>query len=74
MIGIGAAGTVYRVERPGGHVIAVKKLRWVEKEKEGGKRKKGLLAEVEVLGNVRHRNIAKLLGCCSSNEETFLLY
>ena len=38
------------------------------------KPKKWVLAEVEVLGNVSHRNIVKLLGCCSNNEETLLLY
>ena len=38
------------------------------------KPKKCVLAEVEVLGNVRHMNIVKLLGCFSNNEETLLLY
>lgn len=45
-----------------------------ERERERERETKGVLAEVEVLGNVRHRNIVKLLGCCSSNEETLLLY
>lgn len=72
IIGMGSAGTVYRAEMPGGEVIAVKKLWKVQKD--GGRRKRGVLAEVEVLGTVRHRNIVRLLGCCSNNEDTLLLY
>eukprot|EP01018_Ginkgo_biloba_P031295 Gb_21276 [translate_table: standard] len=72
IIGMGAAGTVYKAEMPGGEVIAVKKLWRIQKE--AGRRKVGVLAEVDVLGNVRHRNIVRLLGCCSNNENTLLLY
>ncbi|MFS7957462.1 putative protein kinase RLK-Pelle-LRR-XI-1 family [Helianthus anomalus] len=57
---------------PGGEIIAVKKLRG--KNQETIRRRKGVLAEVEVLGNVRHRNIVRLLGCCSNKECTMLLY
>ena len=35
---------------------------------------KWVLSMVEVLGNIRNKNIVKLLGCCSNNEETLLLY
>ncbi|XP_042506343.1 leucine-rich repeat receptor-like protein kinase TDR [Macadamia integrifolia] len=72
IIGMGSAGTVYRAEMPGGEIIAVKKL-W-SKHKETVRRRRGVLAEVEVLGNVRHRNIVRLLGCCSNSESTLLLY
>lgn len=60
---------------PNGEIIAVKKL-W-GKNKENGKirrRKSGVLAEVDVLGNVRHRNIVRLLGCCTNRDCTMLLY
>ncbi|MQM18210.1 hypothetical protein Taro_051198 [Colocasia esculenta] len=79
IIGMGSTGTVYRAEMPGGEVIAVKKL-W-GKQKEAAmmmparvRRRGGVLAEVEVLGSVRHRNIVRLLGCCSNRETTLLLY
>ncbi|CAM8906052.1 unnamed protein product [Rhodiola kirilowii] len=72
IIGMGGAGTVYRAEMPGGETIAVKKL-W-GKHKDLLRRRRGVLAEVEVLGNVRHRNIVRLLGCCSNKETTMLLY
>lgn len=72
IIGMGSAGTVYRAEMPGGETIAIKKL-W-GKQKETSRRRRGVLAEVDVLGNVRHRNIVRLLGCCSNRESTMLLY
>ncbi|XP_076913047.1 leucine-rich repeat receptor-like protein kinase TDR [Bidens hawaiensis] len=72
IVGTGSTGTVYKTEMPGGEIIAVKKLRG--KNKETIRRRKGVLAEVEVLGNVRHRNIVRLLGCCSNKECTMLLY
>ena len=33
-----------------------------------------MLAEVEVLGHLRHRNIVRLLGWCTDGEDTLLLY
>ena len=33
-----------------------------------------MLAEVEVLGHLRHRNIIRLLGWCTDKEATLLLY
>ncbi|MFS7957470.1 putative protein kinase RLK-Pelle-LRR-XI-1 family [Helianthus anomalus] len=72
IIGTGSTGTVYKTEMPGGEIIAVKKLRG--KNQEMIRRRKGVLAEVEVLGNVRHMNIVRLLGCCSNKECTMLLY
>eukprot|EP00268_Persea_americana_P003651 TRINITY_DN11117_c1_g1_i1.p1 TRINITY_DN11117_c1_g1~~TRINITY_DN11117_c1_g1_i1.p1 ORF type:complete len:1060 (+),score=125.79 TRINITY_DN11117_c1_g1_i1:99-3182(+) len=75
IIGMGSTGTVYKAEMPGGEIIAVKKLWGKQKETFIVRRKKGgVLAEVDVLGNVRHRNIVRLLGCCSNNESTLLLY
>ncbi|KAL2555968.1 Leucine-rich repeat receptor-like protein kinase TDR [Forsythia ovata] len=69
---MGSTGTVYKAEMPGGEIIAVKKL-W-GKHKETIRKRRGVLAEVEVLGNVRHRNIVRLLGCCSNDKCTMLLY
>ncbi|KAJ6388899.1 hypothetical protein OIU77_027282 [Salix suchowensis] len=72
ILGMGSTGTVYKAEMPGGEIIAVKKL-W-GKHKENIRKRRGVLAEVDVLGNVRHRNIVRLLGCCSNRECTMLLY
>ncbi|KAL6530281.1 hypothetical protein OROHE_014634 [Orobanche hederae] len=72
IIGMGSTGTVYKAEMPGGEIVAVKKLWWKNKENIGIRR--GVLAEVDVLSNVRHRNIVRLLGCCSNNQCTLLLY
>jgi serine/threonine protein kinase len=71
---MGSAGTVYKAEMPGGEIIAVKKLWCKQKESNIIRRRRGVLAEVDVLGNVRHRNIVRLLGCCSNKECTMLLY
>ncbi|KAF2311702.1 hypothetical protein GH714_026161 [Hevea brasiliensis] len=49
IIGMGSTGTVYKAEMPGGEIIAVKKL-W-GKHKENIRRRRGVLAEVDVLGN-----------------------
>ncbi|KAK9724435.1 hypothetical protein RND81_05G071500 [Saponaria officinalis] len=73
IIGMGSAGTVYRAEMPGGEVIAIKKL-WGKQKETSRRRRTGVLAEVEVLGNVRHRNIVRLLGCCTNKHTTMLLY
>ncbi|GMH19699.1 hypothetical protein Nepgr_021540 [Nepenthes gracilis] len=73
IIGMGSTGTVYRAEMPGGEIVAVKKL-WGKQKETVRMRKGGVLAEVDVLGNVRHRNIVRLLGCCSNKETAMLLY
>ncbi|XP_021905673.1 leucine-rich repeat receptor-like protein kinase TDR [Carica papaya] len=73
IIGMGSTGTVYKAEMPGGEIIAVKKL-WGKHKDSNIRRRRGVLAEVEVLGNVRHRNIVRLLGCCSNRDFTMLLY
>ncbi|GAB2265436.1 hypothetical protein Dimus_000491 [Dionaea muscipula] len=73
ILGVGSTGTVYRAEMPGGEIIAVKKL-WAKRKETVRMRQGGVLAEVDVLGNVRHRNIVRLLGCCSNKDTTLLLY
>ncbi|KAJ1267237.1 hypothetical protein BS78_07G041300 [Paspalum vaginatum] len=90
IVGAGSSGTVYRAKMPSGEVIAVKKLWQPAGQKEAAaeapKRKEepdtgggdggggGVLAEVEVLGHLRHRNIVRLLGWCTNGEATLLLY
>uniref|UniRef100_A0A0E0LR61 non-specific serine/threonine protein kinase n=1 Tax=Oryza punctata TaxID=4537 RepID=A0A0E0LR61_ORYPU len=87
IVGAGSSGTVYRAKMPNGEVIAVKKL-WqapaaqkeaapdhnqkLRQDSDGGSKR--TVAEVEVLGHLRHRNIVRLLGWCTNGESTMLLY
>ncbi|KAK4490979.1 hypothetical protein RD792_001700 [Penstemon davidsonii] len=73
MIGSGGSGKVYKiaVDREGQYV-AVKRIcsdkkldHFLEKE---------FLAEVQILGSVRHSNIVKLLCCISSDDSKLLVY
>ncbi|ONK80378.1 uncharacterized protein A4U43_C01F17020 [Asparagus officinalis] len=73
ILGMGSTGTVYRAEMPGGEIIAVKKL-WAPQKEHKQKKRPAILAEVEVLGSVKHRNIVKLLGYCNNRDTTMLLY
>ncbi|KAM0945631.1 putative protein kinase RLK-Pelle-LRR-XI-1 family [Dioscorea sansibarensis] len=83
IIGMGSTGTVYRADMPSGDIIAVKKLWGRHKDEKPSVSRRSraaaaaaaaTLAEVQVLGSVRHRNIVRLLGCCSNHESTLLLY
>ncbi|KAF8669948.1 hypothetical protein HU200_051130 [Digitaria exilis] len=87
IVGAGSSGTVYRAKMPNGDVIAVKKL-WQqppaqketqpqpppETKKKDHDDGEVVTAEVEVLGNLRHRNIVRLLGWCTNGEVTLVLY
>ncbi|XP_057827828.1 MDIS1-interacting receptor like kinase 1 [Cryptomeria japonica] len=73
IIGMGATGTVYRAEMPRGEgTVAVKKLWKTHQDLEVSD--PGIIAEVEVLGNLRHRNILRLLGYCYNDVNTLLIY
>ncbi|XP_019058640.1 PREDICTED: probable LRR receptor-like serine/threonine-protein kinase At1g34110 [Tarenaya hassleriana] len=73
VIGKGCSGTVYRAEMPNGEIVAVKKL-WKTKIDEGEPAIDSFAAEILILGNIRHRNIVKLLGYCSNKSVKLLLY
>lgn len=68
IIGMGGTGTVYKAEMPSGEIVAVKKLYNMDKKKPG------FLAEVDVLGRLRHRNIVRLLGYCYNYSNPMLIY
>ncbi|XP_059638246.1 receptor-like protein kinase 5 [Cornus florida] len=72
MIGSGGSGKVYRVpvNSSEDEFVAVKRI-W-NNRKLDQKLEKQFLAEVEILGTIRHSNIVKLL-CCMSNETSKLL-
>ncbi|KAI5059455.1 hypothetical protein GOP47_0025774 [Adiantum capillus-veneris] len=76
VIGKGGSGTVYKCATPSGYV-AVKRLPGSFGKAEvgaGGSHDHGFSAEIQTLGKIRHRNIVRLLGCCSSKETNFLVY
>ncbi|XWS70297.1 hypothetical protein CRYUN_Cryun03dG0035900 [Craigia yunnanensis] len=73
IIGSGGSGKVYRILiNRSGESVAVKKI-WNTKKLDH-KLEKEFLAEVEILGNIRHSNIVKLLCCISSEDSKLLVY
>ncbi|KAM7489202.1 hypothetical protein LguiB_026686 [Lonicera macranthoides] len=71
-IGTGGYGSVYRAQLPSGKVVALKKLHHFEAEEPAFD--KSFKNEVEVLSNIRHKNIVKLYGFCLHNRCMFLVY
>ncbi|XP_060209584.1 receptor-like protein kinase HSL1 [Lycium barbarum] len=73
LIGSGGSGKVYRVGvNPNGNFLAVKRI-W-NKRNLDHRLEQQFLAEVEVLGSIRHSNIVKLLCCISSGNSKVLVY
>ncbi|KAI4375833.1 hypothetical protein MLD38_013654 [Melastoma candidum] len=70
VIGRGGAGVVYYGKMPDGTEIAVKKLLSFG----ANSRDHGFRAEIQTLGNIRHRNIVRLLAFCSNKETNLLVY
>ncbi|KAM7465260.1 hypothetical protein LguiB_012822 [Lonicera macranthoides] len=71
-IGTGGYGSVYRAQLPSGKIVALKKLLRFEAEEPAFD--KSFKNEVEVLSNIRHKNIVKLYGFCLHNRCMFLVY
>ncbi|KAK8969881.1 LRR receptor-like serine/threonine-protein kinase HSL2 [Platanthera guangdongensis] len=72
IIGRGGGGKVYRVSLAGGIVVAVKKI-WNARKLDSHLEKE-FLAEVKILGSIRHANIVKLLCCISGRNSKLLVY
>ncbi|XP_077213647.1 uncharacterized protein LOC143848570 [Tasmannia lanceolata] len=72
VIGKGGSSVVYRVETRIGQVIAVKKL-FPANNREFSERD-SFSAEVKTLGSIRHKNIVRLLGCCSNKNTRLLMF
>ncbi|XP_072958034.1 MDIS1-interacting receptor like kinase 2-like [Typha angustifolia] len=79
-IGSGAFGSVYKVTLPRivrvgevtlpkGKKIAVKKILEIEEERSIDEQ-----LEIQILTQIRHRNIVKFYGYCSTTQHKFLLY
>ncbi|GAB4847861.1 hypothetical protein Ancab_026921 [Ancistrocladus abbreviatus] len=70
VIGRGGAGIVYHGKLSNGEEIAVKKLLGFGPHSHDH----GFRAEIQTLGNIRHRNIVKLLAFCSNKLTNVLVY
>ncbi|KAM0851422.1 hypothetical protein ACQ4PT_052439 [Festuca glaucescens] len=84
VIGSGASGKVYKAVLGNGEVVAVKKLWGVapKKDNAGSNGDEGSAAaadssfdaEVRTLSKIRHKNIVKLLCCCTHDDSKLLVY
>lgn len=73
VVGSGGSGKVYRISTNRlGEYVAVKSI-WNDR-KWDEKLEKEFLAEVQILGTIRHSNIVKLLCCISSEKSKLLVY
>ncbi|KAF5957502.1 hypothetical protein HYC85_004727 [Camellia sinensis] len=73
VIGSGGSGKVYRVElNCSSEIVAVKRIQNIKKLDQ--KLEKQFLAEVEILGTIRHSNIVNLLSCISSETTKLIVY
>ncbi|KAJ0985111.1 hypothetical protein J5N97_003467 [Dioscorea zingiberensis] len=69
-LGSGGFGPVYQGVLDDGRVIAVKQLS-VGKSKQGEPQ---FLAEVKMITNIQHKNLVRLIGCCSEGSQRLLVY
>ncbi|XP_026434753.1 MDIS1-interacting receptor like kinase 2-like [Papaver somniferum] len=74
-IGAGGYGSVYKAKLSTGQVVAVKKLHSSDEDSDMIDHK-SFESEVQALTEIRHKNIVKLFGFCSSVERqiSFLIY
>ncbi|KAI3419309.1 Protein kinase domain-containing protein [Psidium guajava] len=72
-IGEGGSGRVYRALLPTGHALAIKKIRSSEGD-EIEQITASFINEIKLLTAIRHRNIVKFYGFCSSGPNKFLVY
>eukprot|EP00253_Pinus_taeda_P001528 PITA_01528 len=72
MLGKGGFGEVYKGRLPDGRVVAVKKLNG--RHTTQAAEEFLFLKEVKLISSVRHRNLVRLLGCCTRGHERLLVY
>uniref|UniRef100_A0A0D6QRZ0 Protein kinase domain-containing protein n=1 Tax=Araucaria cunninghamii TaxID=56994 RepID=A0A0D6QRZ0_ARACU len=70
LLGKGGFGEVYKGRLADGRVIAVKKL----SDRSSTQAMDEFLTEVKLISSVRHRNLVRLLGCCTHGHERLLVY
>ncbi|KAJ4844691.1 hypothetical protein Tsubulata_020666 [Turnera subulata] len=69
-LGEGGFGDVYKGTLKNGKIVAVKKLALGQSRRA----KTDFESEVALISNVHHRNLVRLLGCCSKGPELLLVY
>ncbi|XP_058098009.1 cysteine-rich receptor-like protein kinase 44 isoform X2 [Magnolia sinica] len=69
-LGQGGFGDVYKGVMKNGETVAVKKLMI----RESGREEADFESEVRLISNLHHRNLVRLLGCCSNGPELLLVY
>ncbi|KAJ7960004.1 Cysteine-rich receptor-like protein kinase [Quillaja saponaria] len=69
-LGEGGFGEVYKGTLKNGKVVAVKKLALGQSSRVDAT----FESEVKLISNVHHRNLVRLLGCCSKGPERLLVY
>ncbi|XP_058098010.1 cysteine-rich receptor-like protein kinase 43 isoform X3 [Magnolia sinica] len=69
-LGQGGFGDVYKGVMKNGKTVAVKKLMIHE----SGRAEADFESEVKLISNLHHRNLVRLLGCCSNGPELLLVY
>ncbi|VFQ86073.1 unnamed protein product [Cuscuta campestris] len=69
-LGEGGFGDVHKGTLKNGKIVAVKKLA-IEQSKQ---MEEDLESEVKLISNVHHRNLVRLLGCCTKGLDRFLIY
>ncbi|XP_026397859.1 G-type lectin S-receptor-like serine/threonine-protein kinase CES101 [Papaver somniferum] len=68
-LGHGGFGSVYKANLVNGQVVAVKRL-----AKGSGQGLEEFKNEVLVISKLQHRNLVRLLGCCTERDEKILVY
>ncbi|KAL5549809.1 hypothetical protein UlMin_005040 [Ulmus minor] len=70
LLGRGGFGPVFRGELEDGRLIAVKKLS-LNKSQQG---ESEFHAEVKMITSIQHKNLVRILGCCSDGPQRLLVY
>ncbi|KAH9295915.1 hypothetical protein KI387_039503 [Taxus chinensis] len=70
LVGKGGFGEVYKGRLVDGRTIAVKKLNG----RQSTQAMDEFVKEVELISSLRHRNLVRLLGCCTHGHERLLVY
>ncbi|KAM1087468.1 hypothetical protein EV1_013010 [Malus domestica] len=70
LLGVGGFGPVYQGRLGDGKLIAAKKL-CLNKSQQG---ESEFLTEVKLITSVQHKNLVRLIGCCSDGPQRLLVY